>query len=59
MWDENKRRPAASQRVNRGRPHYRFQKPGGAYEGPLAVEARLKDGRVETWSVPDPSQRTA
>ena len=43
--------------ANGGRPHFRFDRPGSDFPGPLVVEARLEDGTVRTWSIDDPSQR--
>jgi hypothetical protein len=43
---------------NGGREHYRYSKPGSAYDAPATIRASLKDGGSETWSVPSPGTRT-
>ena len=39
------------------REKFAFSKAGGNYPADLVVEARLANGSVQTWKIPDPSQR--
>ena len=39
------------------REKYAFSKPGGDYPDGVVVEARLSDGSVKSWKIPDPAQR--
>lgn len=41
----------------KNRAKFSFSKPGNAYPKDLTVEIRYKDGNVETYTIPDPSQR--
>lgn len=43
---------------NGDRPHYRFSRPGSGYGNNIHVVARFPDNSIETWLVPDGSERT-
>ena len=43
---------------NGGREHYRYSKPGGSYAAPARINASLKAGGSESWTVTNPSSRT-
>lgn len=43
---------------NGGREHYRYSKPGGSYDAPAKINASLKAGGSESWTVTSPSSRT-
>ncbi len=43
--------------ANGDREHFRFSKPGGEYGSDITVEAKFKDGSVEQFSIPNPSER--
>ena len=42
---------------NGEREKFAFSKPGGSYSSNLTVEARLSNGAVKTWLIPNPSLR--
>lgn len=42
---------------NGGREHFRFDKPGGGYPNDVTVEVTLSDGSVQTYKIPNPSER--
>ena len=43
--------------ANGNREHFRFDKPGGDYPGPLTVEVKLDDGSIKTVEIAAPGKR--